>query len=239
MQRVCAYCSDGYRFVSDVLYTNRHQLYGTAGSWFILDIVFYANGLFSGQVTASMGFGKTPKQESIAALILNVSSWAAASTFSIIITVRPVLMPSLSLSSQQQLVSLPGYICTILMVDRISLKELQLMSFFMTAFFFALLAILQPYLIQVRRNTMLCFVKSHLSTHPLLTLATWSGARALRDGVRVHVLLPELRSQPHHLHHPQRGLQHCPQSDVSRCVCRCGKARRIDWCSGKASRHHV
>jgi mannose-6-phosphate isomerase-like protein (cupin superfamily) len=77
VQRVFAYCSDGYRFVSDVLYTNRHQLYGTAGSWFILDIVFYANGLFSGQVTASMGFGKTPKQESIAALILNVSSWAA------------------------------------------------------------------------------------------------------------------------------------------------------------------
>jgi len=80
--------------VSDVLYTNRHQLYGTAGSWFILDIVFYANGLFSGQVTASMGFGKTPKQESIAALILNVSSWAAAATFIIIITVRPVLTPS-------------------------------------------------------------------------------------------------------------------------------------------------
>jgi len=46
------------------------------------------------------------------------------------------------------------------MVDRISLKQLQLMSFFMTAFFFVLLAILQPYLIQVRRNTMLCFVKS-------------------------------------------------------------------------------
>jgi len=73
VQRVWAYFSDGYRFVSEVLYTNRHQLYGTAGSWFILDIVFYANGLFSGQVTASMGFGKTPKQESVAALILNVS----------------------------------------------------------------------------------------------------------------------------------------------------------------------
>jgi hypothetical protein len=40
------------------------------------------------------------------------------------------------------------------MVDRISLKQLQLMSFFMTAFFFVLLAILQPYLIQVRINTM-------------------------------------------------------------------------------------
>jgi hypothetical protein len=84
--------------VSEVLHTNRYQLYGTAGSWFILDIVFYANGLFSGQVTASMGFGKTPKQESIAALILNVSSWAAAATFSIIIiTVRPPLSSTLSL----------------------------------------------------------------------------------------------------------------------------------------------
>lgn len=68
--------------------------------------------------------------------------------------------------SSQQLVSLPGYICTILMVDRISLKQLQLMSFFMTAFFFALLAILQPYLIQVRKNAaMLCCAKSHPPMH--------------------------------------------------------------------------
>jgi len=72
-RRIWTYLVEGYRFVSEVLYTNRYQLYGTAGSWFILDVVFYANGLFSGQVTASMGFGKTPKQESVAALILNVS----------------------------------------------------------------------------------------------------------------------------------------------------------------------
>lgn len=66
------YFITGYHYVKDVIYTNRWTLWGTAGSWFILDIVFYANGLFSGQVSSSMGFGHTPKSEAIASLILQV-----------------------------------------------------------------------------------------------------------------------------------------------------------------------
>lgn len=62
----------GYHYVKDVIYTNRWALWGTAGSWFILDIVFYANGLFSGHVSSSMGFGHTPKSEAVASLILQV-----------------------------------------------------------------------------------------------------------------------------------------------------------------------
>ena len=66
------YFISGYHYVKDVIYTNRWALWGTAGSWFILDIVFYANGLFSGQVSSSMGFGHTPKSEAVASLILQV-----------------------------------------------------------------------------------------------------------------------------------------------------------------------
>ena len=36
--------------VFQTIYVNRWLLLGTAGSWFILDVIFYANGLFSGQV---------------------------------------------------------------------------------------------------------------------------------------------------------------------------------------------
>jgi hypothetical protein len=53
---------------------NSWKLLGTAGSWCILDIVFYANGLFSGEVTTAMGISKSPKGEAIAALLLQVRS---------------------------------------------------------------------------------------------------------------------------------------------------------------------
>jgi hypothetical protein len=51
---------------------NRWLLVGTAGCWFILDVVFYANSLFSGQITDAMGLGDTIKEESLAQLILQV-----------------------------------------------------------------------------------------------------------------------------------------------------------------------
>ena len=62
----------GMKYVSGVVYEQRWKLLGTAGAWFILDVVFYANGLFSGQVTSAMGISSSPQGESVAALILNV-----------------------------------------------------------------------------------------------------------------------------------------------------------------------
>lgn len=50
--------------------TNRYKLLGTAGTWFILDIVFYANGLFSGEVAGALGGIRSPKGEAVSALIL-------------------------------------------------------------------------------------------------------------------------------------------------------------------------
>lgn len=55
-----------------VVRQNYLGLLGTAGSWFILDIVFYANGLFSGQVTKVIGNAATVYEESVNSLILNV-----------------------------------------------------------------------------------------------------------------------------------------------------------------------
>lgn len=47
---VVTYFSEGYEYVLRSVKLNYWRLLGTAGAWFILDVVFYANGLFSGQV---------------------------------------------------------------------------------------------------------------------------------------------------------------------------------------------
>lgn len=56
----------------DTVVENRMKLLGTAGTWFILDIVFYANGLFSGQVSEAIGGVQTPKGESVSSFILQI-----------------------------------------------------------------------------------------------------------------------------------------------------------------------
>jgi hypothetical protein len=58
---------------------NYWNLLGTAGSWFILDVVFYGNGLFSGEVTEAMQFAHGPKSEATAALVLQARWFVAAS----------------------------------------------------------------------------------------------------------------------------------------------------------------
>eukprot|EP00597_Dinobryon_sp_UTEXLB2267_P003690 CAMPEP_0170058874 /NCGR_PEP_ID=MMETSP0019_2-20121128/1332_1 /TAXON_ID=98059 /ORGANISM="Dinobryon sp., Strain UTEXLB2267" /LENGTH=434 /DNA_ID=CAMNT_0010263921 /DNA_START=375 /DNA_END=1679 /DNA_ORIENTATION=- len=115
---IIAYFREGLAFVWQTVQTHWWALLGTAGSWFVLDVVFYANGLFSGQVTTAMGLSTSTRGEASAALIL-------------------------------QCIALPGYMCTILFIDRIGPSNLQLIGFVATAFFFLLLAVLQPYLLQV------------------------------------------------------------------------------------------
>ena len=67
-----AYFGNGASYVQSVVWENRWRLAGTAGAWFILDVVFYANGLFSGQITSAMGLGSSIKAEAISQLILQV-----------------------------------------------------------------------------------------------------------------------------------------------------------------------
>mmetsp|Transcript_2284 Transcript_2284/g.2044 ORF Transcript_2284/g.2044 Transcript_2284/m.2044 type:complete len:329 (-) Transcript_2284:286-1272(-) len=115
---VVRYFSNGVIYVSSTVKENKWALLGTAGSWFILDVVFYANGLFSGEVTKAMGISSSPAGEAVASLILNC-------------------------------IALPGYFCTVLFINRIGARNLQLNGFAATCLFFMFLAVLQPYLIQV------------------------------------------------------------------------------------------
>lgn len=46
---------DRFRNIWSHVWDNRMKLAGTAGSWFILDILFYGNSLFSADVTRAMG----------------------------------------------------------------------------------------------------------------------------------------------------------------------------------------
>ena len=62
----------GFSRVTQVVMENRMKLLGTAGTWLILDVVFYANGLFSGQVSEAIGGIKTPKGEAVSSFILQI-----------------------------------------------------------------------------------------------------------------------------------------------------------------------
>lgn len=70
--RLTAHCERGWKAVCNTIRSQRWLLLGTAGAWFILDIVFYANGLFSGQVTRLMGISADPRGEALASLILQL-----------------------------------------------------------------------------------------------------------------------------------------------------------------------
>ncbi len=54
----------------------RFWLCGTAGSWFIFDIAFYANSLFNSTVTSLLGLGSTPNKEALNSLILASMAFA-------------------------------------------------------------------------------------------------------------------------------------------------------------------
>eukprot|EP01039_Chlorochromonas_danica_P001339 gene1339-1461_t len=70
--RAVQHFKEGYYFIKETVYQHRWRLLGTAGAWFILDVAFYANSLFSGQVTTSLGVAKTPQGEALASLFLQL-----------------------------------------------------------------------------------------------------------------------------------------------------------------------
>lgn len=54
------------------LHKFRFVMIGTAGSWFLLDLVYYANGLFSGSITRTMGLPNSSRSEAIQIFILQI-----------------------------------------------------------------------------------------------------------------------------------------------------------------------
>ena len=83
-----------YRHVCE----NRVKLLGTAGSWFLLDIVFYGHSLFSADVTHAMNTKDTLQDKTVTNL------WI-------------------------QLMAMPGYILSIIFIDKIGRKRLQIFGF--------------------------------------------------------------------------------------------------------------
>lgn len=57
--------SQRMKVIMQNVYDNRMKLLGTAGSWFILDVLFYGNSLFSADVTSAMGGEKTVKSQAL------------------------------------------------------------------------------------------------------------------------------------------------------------------------------
>eukprot|EP00658_Telonema_sp_P-2_P047632 TRINITY_DN36236_c0_g1_i1.p1 TRINITY_DN36236_c0_g1~~TRINITY_DN36236_c0_g1_i1.p1 ORF type:complete len:428 (+),score=67.57 TRINITY_DN36236_c0_g1_i1:185-1468(+) len=91
-------------------------LLGTAGAWFLLDVTFYGNSLFSGDVTQAIGAASTPRQEAVSNLWIN-------------------------------LLSMPGYILSILFLDSIGRKRLQCWGFVLVAVLFAIMSSIHKHLL--------------------------------------------------------------------------------------------
>lgn len=162
---VITYFSEGSQYVLQTVQLNYWRLLGTAGAWFILDVVFYANGLFSGQVivciqqllqwkphelhmlsTISVQFRLyIPYKVGICIRIFGTIRVQVTEAMRFAHSPRSEAAAALVLQS----IALPGYICTILYADRIGLRRLQLCGFAATALIFLVLAALQSYLVQV------------------------------------------------------------------------------------------
>jgi PHS family inorganic phosphate transporter-like MFS transporter len=102
------------------LYDFRWTLLGTAGNWFLFDISYYSNSLFSGSVLSEIGFSGN-------------SSTASG--------LEKVALGNLYLA----LIGLPGYFVAIWAIDRMGRRNMQWFGFLMMAILFGILAIaLEP-----------------------------------------------------------------------------------------------
>jgi len=111
----------------------RWTLLATAGSWFIFDIVFYANGLFSGAVLSAIGVGAgagsaTASDGGHRALALQDLDAARVS----------LLAQSLG-NAVLAGIALPGYLLAVVFIDRLGRKRMQLLGFAAMSALFAIL----------------------------------------------------------------------------------------------------
>jgi hypothetical protein len=103
----------GWRRTLDSIYEFRWVLLGTAGSWFIFDITFYANGLFSGTILQTLN-GTSGQEKHTAADLTKIA------------------LDNIFITS----IGLPGYICAVLCIDKVGRRNLQLIGFTCVAIVF-------------------------------------------------------------------------------------------------------
>ena len=99
----------------------KYHILGTALSWFLLDIDFYANGLFNHEITNIIF--STPNHTNTA-------------------------LENAYYSGILCLISLPGYYLSILYIEKIGRKNLQMFGFFCMAIMFFLCALSYDWLMQ-------------------------------------------------------------------------------------------
>jgi MFS family permease len=95
----------------------RFHLLGTALSWFLLDVVFYANGLFNHEITSS---------------ILSHSDSSTGVVTST--TAKEDAINSIMLSS----VAIPGYLLSVMFIEKVGRKNIQMMGFTVMAVLFCI-----------------------------------------------------------------------------------------------------
>ena len=178
------------------IYVNRWALAGTAGSWFIFDVVFYGNGLFTATILAAMGFntGKAGAQTTADLLQLSLGSLCIAA------------------------IGVPGYFVAVALIDKMGRRPMQLMGFVMITVLFmvrgagagggaATFARARARAVAMPDRTL--FPLPSPSPDPCgRARAAQVDPRSLRPGLRPHLLLCQLRPQHDYLCYPSRGLPH-------------------------------
>lgn len=113
-----AHATESFRVIRE----HWHHLVGTTMTWFLLDITFYGTGSFKTQIGASIM--KEP---------------AGSDAYE-------QLTHKAALASILACMALPGYILSILYIDRIGARNLQLFGFYMMALIFLLVSLLKHHL---------------------------------------------------------------------------------------------
>lgn len=137
-----------------VLAIYRWHILGTALSWFLLDVVFYANGLFNHEVTShifstSVTTTTTTSTSSDGGDVLNPSTDAVSrllggsleSVSSSGVLSKTSAQEDAFHSILLSLIALPGYILAVLYLEKVGRKRLQMAGFFIMAMLFMICAV--------------------------------------------------------------------------------------------------
>eukprot|EP01132_Coremiostelium_polycephalum_P010755 gene10755-13163_t len=100
-------------------------LIGTAGAWLIIDITFYANGLFNATMVSIIGFAETTNSYDI---VMNA-------------TITSIYLA---------LLGLPGYFAGIFLIDRLGRKTLQMIGFLLLGITYIVLGLAFSHIVKIK-----------------------------------------------------------------------------------------
>jgi PHS family inorganic phosphate transporter-like MFS transporter len=106
-----------------IIASNWRKLVGTAGNWFIFDVFFYANGLFSASLLSSIGIG----------------GGATAVDQVIVLAQQSCIIAAMGL---------PGYYTAVLLIDRVGRRPLQQFGFLSLSIVYLLLGLFYDQLLK-------------------------------------------------------------------------------------------